>query len=225
MSIRYRRLILVSFSLLALVAFASLSLFGGLILAALIHFLMPPGPPGTNLNAGERGNYVLISVACLIGLISFSINFLFWNYRPSEKRKRIFVFLAMLVLLPIACFNLASGDSLVRASAQAFVDIILTAVGLIVFLNLRELKTESNASLVGQSLLLCGILIFAVTVPGLYAVLWCLGALGIPVPHEAGAAVSLMSAILSLGTSVIFFKQRMARQGVKVETAPLEKRE
>jgi len=148
--------------------------FGGLGLLEAADRLFPPGPPGQNLNTDERDTYLSLSFTGLGLAIALSLVYCFWERQPTKKALTISYFAFLIVLTSMSFANFAMGDMLLNRKAQVLINVVLVILGLIVVVELLQMRPSTSAGVVVRAVVVFLILLQAVALPGIYGLLWLL---------------------------------------------------
>jgi hypothetical protein len=149
--------------------------WGGLRLLGVAHHLIPPGVPGQNLNTSQdRDTYLSVAFVGFGVAFALSVVYCLWD-RTITKKAMIFSYFAFLiVLMSASTANFAMGDMLLNRKAQAFIDLVLVILGLIVVIELLHIRPTSTTGVVLRAVVVFLIVMQAVALPGIYGVLWFL---------------------------------------------------
>jgi hypothetical protein len=70
--------------------------------------------------------------------------------------------------------NFAFGDALLNRKAQAFIDLILVTLGMIVLIELLKISPLSTRGVVLRAVIVFMVVLQAIALPGIYGLLWLL---------------------------------------------------
>jgi hypothetical protein len=180
-------------------------IMGGLWLLGAAHQLIPPGEPGQNLNTSlDRDAYLTLSFFGFGIAIALSVVYCLWN-RTITKKAIIFSYFAFLiVLMSASTANFAMGDILLNRKAQALIDLFLVILGLIVVVELLQIRPTSTTGIVLRTVVVFLIVLQSITLPGIYGLLWFLNwQKAITIGQSRGLNPGWISAIASVSSAVI----------------------
>lgn len=132
MTIRTRRIVICIGATVLLVVSAIPLFYGGLYLWALADRLFPAGTPGQNLNTSARDLYLSLSFFGLGLATVLSFVYCLWFRRPTKTSVITTYFVFLITVTSMSASNFAFGDALLNRKAQAFIDLILVTLGMIV---------------------------------------------------------------------------------------------
>jgi hypothetical protein len=147
---------------------------GGLWLWGLADRLIPPGAPGQNLNTSARDAFLSLSVFGLGLATALSLIYCLWNRRTTKKAVVVSYFVFLITLTSMSTANFAMGDALLNRKAQALIDLVLLTLGLIVVIELLQIRPSSTPGLVLRTVIVFLIILQGIALPGIYGLLWLL---------------------------------------------------
>ena len=147
---------------------------GGLSLLGTADKLIPPGPPGQNLNTNWRTAFESLSF-CGLGLAtSLSVVYCFWDRRPTKTAVVVSYFVFLVVLMSMSTANFATADMLLNRKAQALIDLVQVILGSIVVIELLQIRAGSTAGTVLRAVIIFLITFQGLAIPGFFGLFWLL---------------------------------------------------
>jgi hypothetical protein len=112
-------------------------------------------------------------------VISGSVVVLFWNRRTSYRARTGAYFAILIILMPLSAINYASGDRLMAVEVQVIVDLLMVFLVTSAIVFLVGATVDQNDLTVLKYLLIGGLAIETVVMPGVYAVSFFLREAGV----------------------------------------------
>jgi len=192
----------------------------GWLVAKTVNVLAPPaGVPtpaqsdscrrrlSNNINPSVQFPFYRLSLAGMSLTIGLAIILLGWNARPTATAKTIIFGSVLILLLAISTANFATGDALVRRSAQAVINLVMVFFGLVAVVEITQLRFSSSSGKVLQGMVIFGLLFQAIGLPLLFSIVFWLDRQGVCPREISYGWVAAVSGIASTIISLLTYKR------------------
>lgn len=203
--------------LLVLAVSVLTALFGGVVLGDILHPVLSPGVPGTNVQGGELGNTFYLAFSGFSAITAILFAYITWNKRARSWRRAILYGLSLAILLLLSGMNFSNHDTLLPRSGQALLNIVMMLMSSVVVLDLQKLSVATSEGRVLRAAAVAGLVFLGICLPGLFTFLWALNRLGVDLQGIGlGPLLAAISGLVGAVVGILNYRLKVLElKGVK----------